>query len=734
MKPIPSTIFITLLASTLSTLPSLAATIRVPADQPTIQAGIVAAQHGDLVLVASGTYVENIDLLGKRITLQSEAGAEVTVIDGNQAGSVVTVDSGETAASIIDGFTIRNGTGTYVPEDFAGYGGGIYCRSSSPTVIRCKITGNSASGEWGSGGGICCYYSSPEITNCTISENYSSFRGGGVYGYRNLLLKITNCTIKKNIAEDYGGGICGYKAVMEVGGCTITENTSQRGGGIYCWECWYPAITIANCTISRNVATDYGGGIACSVSPLTIRNSTITGNSAFGEQNHAKGGGIYCYSDSVLTMENCKVSGNSSAKYGGGIYCDGLCHPNISNCIINNNTAKEEGGGIYCTYSFSVITGCTIEGNSAENYGGGIYYHAVSHILTNCILWCDTAPEGAEIAIDSRRSILDVRYSDIQGGEAAVYVGSECTLNWQDGNIDLEPLFAGEWDYRLSLESLCIDAGDPDPAYNDACFPPSLGSERNDMGAYGGLGACGWCGDLDGDGHESVDCGGDDCFDTYAFAYPGAEEICDGFDTDCDGTVPEGESDEDGDLWRPCENDCDDADSEVYPGAEEICDGKDNDCDGTVPGEEFTDEDGDGWLLCADCDDSDPAINPGTKENCSGGIDDDCDGFTDFDDPDCEFTLELIAHTTSEKVHLDFTLGTWKPAVWTNFLILFNPTIQAIELWSVPLPVIDPPMDIPIVFPNPSLGLIGIYTGLFAAGGPQAVKGTWFDTGTERAE
>jgi len=61
---------------------NLADTLNVPVDQPTIQAGINAAVNGDTVLVAPGTYVENIDFVGKAITLRSKFGPDVTVIDG----------------------------------------------------------------------------------------------------------------------------------------------------------------------------------------------------------------------------------------------------------------------------------------------------------------------------------------------------------------------------------------------------------------------------------------------------------------------------------------------------------------------------------------------------------------------------------------------------------------------------------------------------------------------------
>ena len=95
-------------------------------------------------------------------------------------------------------------------------------------------------------------------------------------------------------------------------------------------------------------------------------------------------------------------------------------------------------------------------------------------------------------------------------------------------------------------------------------------------------------GELPGDGTLEVDGDGDgaqlvsDCDDDDPTRYPGAIEVCDGIDNDCDNQLPTDEADLDSDSWLPCEGDCDDSDSGVHPTRWEECDGIDQDCDGTI--------------------------------------------------------------------------------------------------------------------------------------------------------
>jgi parallel beta-helix repeat protein len=289
---------VTIAVLALLTASAFSATIYVPDSYTTIQAAILASSNGDTIIVRPGTYVENINFAGKAITLKSEFGP-TSVIDGNLSGSVVTFEYAEGADSVLDGFTVRNGSGTLEPGPST-YGGGIYCVGTSPTITNNDILDNTVTHF---GGGILCWGGgSPTITNNTVVSNTAGSRGGGIY--LNVSATITNNSIRSNgsAGVDGGGIYCDYSSSSTITNNDISDNTATDGGGIMCYLC---SSIISSNRITGNTAVDGGGGIGClPSSDPTITNNTIMDNTA------TDGGGIKFWSSCSVTITNTILRNN----------------------------------------------------------------------------------------------------------------------------------------------------------------------------------------------------------------------------------------------------------------------------------------------------------------------------------------------------------------------------------------------------------------------------------------
>jgi len=263
---------------------SYAAVIRVPDDQPRIQDGIDAAQNGDTVLVADGTYKgsgnKNLDFRReKAITVKSENGAENCIIDcENNGRGFFNVTE---ASSVISGFTIKNGSGdaiTCVDSSptiknniiIKNSGSGIFCSESSPTIENNIIIENSRSGIYCEGSSC-----SPIIHNNEIKSNTTSGDGGGIKCRSSSSLTISNNIISWNFAGGGGGGIYCNRAMIQNN--EIIKNSAKYGGGIYVQGAsgYESSSTIMNNTVSENSAVS-GGGIFCrEFLSLTVINTIL---------------------------------------------------------------------------------------------------------------------------------------------------------------------------------------------------------------------------------------------------------------------------------------------------------------------------------------------------------------------------------------------------------------------------------------------------------------------------
>lgn len=433
--------------------------IHVPGDHATIQAGIDAAVDGDTVLVADSTYIENINFLGKAITVASHfimdgdtTHITNTIIDGSQpsnpdSGSVVTFQSGEDTTSVLMGFTITGGSGTESEYIWRGNtydyrtGGGVLCYNAGASILHNRIIDNT-------------------IENANIAA------GAGISGSptrSDAYLIIRDNLIADNIlgGEEPGGAAIDLNCHGIIKNNIIRENIAT--GNQYAWGAilsWSEAAYLRTLIIEDNdiftnrvSATNlFGGGICVQEGyKTTIVGNYIVDNLADGT-GFSRGGGIFLFDPADTTIINKnwiqrnKVRGSSATGGGIAIY-DDITNNSfnlITNNIIDGDSARF-GGGIYNFRCQAVLINNTIVNNQANQTGGGIWTNRSNFTVINTILWGNSAnPLGLGQQILGQPTVA---YSNVQD---SVWEGSS--------NISHHPRFEDEA-FHLSDSSLSIGRG-----------------------------------------------------------------------------------------------------------------------------------------------------------------------------------------------------------------------------------------------------------------------------------
>jgi hypothetical protein len=244
-----------------------ARTIWVPDQQSTIENALAAATYGDTVMVRAGTYstatMEHFPLIMKNgVTLSSEQGPGVTIVDGEGRGQILIL-VGCDSLTTIKGFAFVNGRST-------DQGAAITCRNSSPLIYNNIFRGNHVDADpEGRGGAIACSQGSP-----VIAEN--TFQGNKVFVFSML-------------------------------------DAAALGGALYLGDCSATVVFNAFCfdtveAYSDESASSYGGAVFCRNSVVTLTNNTLYANQSVGEGR--AGGGLYIDWGSMVVVENCVFWGN----------------------------------------------------------------------------------------------------------------------------------------------------------------------------------------------------------------------------------------------------------------------------------------------------------------------------------------------------------------------------------------------------------------------------------------
>ena len=303
---------------------------------------------GTYTLAISGTGEDDaatgdLDINGP-LTI-SGADMASTIIDGAGIDRIFHITGNYVV--VFSGITIQNGSAPGVGLD--GTGAGIFSNGTL-TLNQCTIKNNTASN---SGGGI---YNGRSLTlnSSRITGNRASL-GGGIDGFG---FSAVQSIISNNVATSNGGGLHIAYGNTGIQSSSIADNKAPYAGGIYIYP--YTTVTLAESTISGNIATNEGfgtfwsntgGGIFNSGS-LTLTSCTISANTAgqtTGTNDFGQGGGIYSFTadqnqPASVTLTNTTISGNGALNYGGGLSIHSGS-VTMNNVTITNNSADTRNAG-----------------------------------------------------------------------------------------------------------------------------------------------------------------------------------------------------------------------------------------------------------------------------------------------------------------------------------------------------------------------------------------------------
>jgi len=401
----------------------------------TPQSAVDAAQSGDEIRVAAGTYAgvqtpaSAIRIVDKSLTLRGgytttnwntpAPSANLTIVDAQRQGAVMTIAG--VINVTVEGLRLTGGSSDYIGvvvtdatvnmrncTVYDNHRSGLYFQDSTATLSHNTIISNTASSSYSvfDGGGASFWSSTVTLDGNLVQGNVANTsyvgQGGGIsLKYSNATL--TNNTIVSNTASTvigYGGGLSLEGSAAALTGNTIRGNQagdlSGNGGGVY-------LLLSDNTTLNGNIIQDnvastkgdgHGGGLVIDSTAATLTNNTIVSNTATtANGTFGYGGGVRMKKTTtqirIATLIGNTVQGNLASVNGpgegGGLYVSTMQEDVLmGNTIVGNIASTSagglagpgKGGGLYL-YSATVLSANTIKNNRAgtagDGYGGGVY-------------------------------------------------------------------------------------------------------------------------------------------------------------------------------------------------------------------------------------------------------------------------------------------------------------------------------------------------------------------------
>lgn len=395
-----------------------------------VQAAVDAAQPGDEIRVAAGTYtgvnsyggLAQVVYISKSVTIRggytvtnwsvSDAVAHPTTLDARGQGRVLYVPRG--ISTTIEGLRIT-GARAYGLGGWSGWdaGGGVYAISATVTIRNSQVFSNIAS----SGGGLYLVHSAVTISDNVLSSNTAAEGGGGLYVGEGVAMLSGN-TVVSNTAE-LGGGLILWFSDATLNGNVISYNTANpfnvgQGGGLHLVE---SDVILSGNTIASNIAK-YGGGLHSLGSAITLSGSTLSSNTAYED-----GGGLFLI-DSTATLSGNTLSSNTARQVGGGLCLLGR-GVTLSGNVIISNTAYLDGGGLHVSGSTVTLDDNTLSCNRATFFGGGVSLWFSHATLNGNNVSDNSARDGGGLYVHGSKATLNnnvVAANQAFGAGSGIYI------------------------------------------------------------------------------------------------------------------------------------------------------------------------------------------------------------------------------------------------------------------------------------------------------------------------
>ena len=420
---------------------------------------------------ADGTDGSGNEYGGGIILVNSNMTVTDVILERNTAkrgGGGIYVDGG--APDISNAIVRHNSTGIISgTTTYPGTGGGIYTYNSTATFSGVTITANKGLANNQTSDGMRIYFGAVTMTDCLFDANL------GVGLYSNSTSVFTRVTFTHHpkramvsadsvsmydctFIDNYAGGLLASDDFLN--GCLFSGNTAVNGAGLSTYE---NTPVLNNVTFINNTASSSGGAVYCPRSNIELNNVWFIGNSA------VLGGAMYYYGSAGYDPPR-------------------LWGPRMRNVVFTGNHATSQGGAIRMgsQVPYTEMTNVTIVGNSCDGEGAAIYNYYGEGTIANTIIWGNDG--ASEVFVEGN---FELTFSN------SLIAGSGGSASWDTaigidggGNLDTDPWLIDEagGDYRLSLWSPCINAGDngaaPGLPPTDIAGNPRIESGIVDMGAW----------------------------------------------------------------------------------------------------------------------------------------------------------------------------------------------------------------------------------------------------------